>query len=142
MLVFISAAQSFHYLEKGLGWNFGHCLVFYLVVYLWFLLVSFGWIVASFSEVFVLVLFLNVWSMRPFTICSDLGRYLLTMFTVRPGNFAKKFCFISSIHVEIGGLKHAWWRKIARFVSVSIRVLNFLKIVQELEIFFLFLSFI
>ena len=72
-------------------------------------------IVVGFSEVFVLHLFLNVWCMWPFTICSDLGRYLLTRSNVSPGKVSKKFCFIASIHVKIGGTKHSWWRKIARF---------------------------
>ena len=73
------------------------------------------WDYGGFSEVFVLLLFFNFWRMCPFTVCYDLGRYFLTRSTVRPGKVTNKFCFISSIHVEIGGLKYAWWRKIARF---------------------------
>ena len=53
--------------------------------------------------------------MWPFTVCSYLGRYFLTRYNVRPEKVAKKFCFVASIHVEIGGMKHAWWREIARF---------------------------
>ena len=53
--------------------------------------------------------------MWPFTVCSYLGRYFLTRYNIRPEKVAKKFCFVASVHVEIGGMKHAWWSKIARF---------------------------
>ena len=53
--------------------------------------------------------------MCTFIIFSDLWRHFLTRSIVRPEKVANKICFIYSIHVEIGGLKHAGWRKITRF---------------------------
>ena len=113
-LVFLSAAHFFKLVIRSLL-DILPLLSILFGFYLCFSLGSSDGIVVGFSEAFVIILFLNFWCMCPFTVCFDLGRYLLTRSTVRPGKVSKKFCFITSIHVEIGGLKHAWWRKIARF---------------------------
>ena len=76
-------------------------------------------------RIFVLLLLLNVWLMFPFTVCPDLGRYSLTRSTVNPEKVANKVWFIASIHVEIGGLKHALWGKVARFCFDDISYTEF-----------------
>jgi hypothetical protein len=44
-------------------------------------------------------------------VARDFGRYLCTASAVRPGHVAKKFFLIACVQLEIGGLKHARFKK-------------------------------
>ena len=62
--------------------------------------------------------FARCWSRCPLAVMVDLGRWRLTIGTVKPGHVAKNPCAMALSHVERTGYPAAAWRKAMRSLAV------------------------